>query len=258
MKSLNPNLILLTGVLAVLASPGQAQDIAGPPESIPQFLQNESITQIRSDQLMGINRSFCGHVIRLMRHNRFRRPNEQLRLPHLSVGLNPGDLTLTEILRVSPGHAECGPVFQLTLHNCSNVPIGNFEVSIVGVARRIQIHSPTANATIQRIEAGQELTVQMQLPAACMSMICQDGPRPFDHLIVALDSYDVLLESDEANNIHILKREEIGDLATPVPQNVQPLAPVDVPASPAPEVDVPQENDRNIDLDQLDLRDTLR
>lgn len=263
MKPSRRFLVFSAAVLTIALPAANAQEIAGPAPNIPQFLQHESVTQIRTDRLMGVARaSFCGHVMRLMQRYRLQQPNsnhaEQLHLPHLSVGLTPGDLKLINIQLVSAGHAECGPIFQLTLQNCSDVPIGNFHASVVGVAGQIQAHSPTVDAFIQRMEPQQTLTIQMQLPAACMSMRNAQGVAPFDTLVVALDSHDVLMESDEWNNIQILRKEEIGILAPPPNPVAQPVAPAVVDPLDAPRVESPQENDGDIDLDQLDLRDILR
>jgi len=111
------------------------------------------------------------------------------------------------------------------------------------------------------MEAGEVLQIQVQLPVTCMSMGPYHQQAEFDTLIVALDSYDHLLECDELNNVQILKRCDVVALVveTPVPTDVvetTPAAPEAVtPAVPAPET--PQEKVPSpldgLDLDNLDL-----
>lgn len=247
--------------------PGTQQQLVaqGPtqPAGIPQvrqFLQQSNINDVRSHQVLGIPTSHCGHVIDLMMKNQMRsrlRTNgtEQLHLPHLTVGLQPGDLELLCIHLVCDGDAHQGPIFQIGMKNNSRVPIGNFRVSLVGVLCQIHPHSPSATVCIPRMEAGEETQIQIQLPVNCMSMGPLHQQAEFDTVIVALDSHDELLECDELNNVQILKRTEVSLLGTqqiqvqPVPQTQ--VAPAPVPTPPAPE-EAPSPLD-GIDLDKLDL-----
>lgn len=242
--------------------PGAQQPIAQQPvqrAGIPQvrkFLQQSNINDVRRLQVLGIPTSHCGHVIDLMMKNQMRsrlqiNGTEQLHLPHLTIGLNPGDLELLCIHLVCDGDAQAGPIFQIGMKNNSRVPIGNFRVSLVGVLCQIQPHSPSATVCIPRMEAGEETQIQIQLPVNCMTMGPLHQQAEFDTVIVALDSHDELLECDELNNVQILKRAEVGLLVTQQPVQPLPVAPAPAPAPPTP-APAPSPLD-GIDLDKLDL-----
>lgn len=248
--------ILVTSSVSVLA-----QQPAG---NVQQFLQTDSTAFARSGQILGLADSHCGHVMDLMMKNRMRERlgtngTEQLHLPHLTVGMTPGDLELLGINLVADGDCHNGPIFQISMRNNSQVPIGNFRVSIVGVLGQICLHSPTADACIDRMEACEEKHIQIQLPLTCMSMGPVHQPVAFDTLVVALDSDDCLMECDELNNLHILKRCDIVSLVTVAPeapsapaetvpdvQGLPPAAP-QVPGQPTPP------SDDEIDVDKLEL-----
>jgi hypothetical protein len=263
MRSHNSALKLVAMGIVISASISQlqAQQETVPAQVGPtQFLQPANTDQLRHSQVLGIPTSHCGHVIDLLMTNRMRQQtgyagHGEVHLPHLTVGLKPGDLELLCVHLVCEGDAHKGPIFQIGMRNNSCVPIGNFKVSVVGVLCQIQVHSPTATVCIPRMEAGEETQIQVQLPLTCMAMGPVAQPVAFDTLIVALDSYDELLECDELNNVQILNRAEIGPLVAevPVPDTTQPVDPA--PAVPAPEV--PQDGDTSpldgLDLDNLDL-----
>lgn len=238
----------------------QQLDRLNPIPRVRQFLQQSNPDDVRRNELLGIPSSHCGHVVDLMMKNRMRarfRTNgiEQLHLPHLTVGLQPGDLEFLCVHLVQEGNAQQGPVFQVGMKNNSDVPIGNFKVSLVGVLGQIHVHSPSATICIPRMEAGQEMQIQIQLPVACLSMGPLHQQCCFDTLVVALDSYDELLECDELNNVQILARQEVGLLvsepAQPAsgPTPLQPVAPAPVPSTPL-EKTSPLDG---LDLDQLNL-----
>lgn len=258
--------VVSAGPLALAQPPAAAPDLAGPPAAGVPVQQPLNGDFIRTSQVLGIPSSFCGHVIDLMMRNQMRRQHGlvghvgRVHLPHLSVGLTPGDLQVTGVHLVSDGDACNGPVFEICLHNCSQVPIGNFRVSVVGVLGQICPHSPTADLCVPRLEAGQQIKVQLQLPFTCLTM----GPQqqPFDTVIVAADSHDELLECDELNNVLIVKRCDIVGVVAEVPAEAQapaqgapvsPAAPVDpVPEDPA-DGQQPVSPLDDIDVEQLQL-----
>jgi len=228
---------------------------------VRQFLQPSNPDGIRNSQVLGIPTSHCGHVIDLLMTNRMRRQtgytgDGEVMLPHLTAGLKPGDLQILCVSLVCDGDACKGPIFQIGMKNNSCVPVGNFKVSVVGVQCQIHVHSPTATVCIPRMEAGEETHIQVQLPVTCMCMGPIGQQAAFDTLIVALDSYDELLECDELNNVQILKRAEIGLLVAAAPAEVVESAPV-APEPPAPAPESPQEKAPSpldgLDLDNLDL-----
>lgn len=218
----------------------------------------------RSSLLLGIPTSFCGHVMDLMMHNRMRQQTgrvgtPEIRLPHLSVGSPTGDLVLCGVHLVSAETDCAGPVFQLTLQNNSTVPIGNFDVTIVGVLGRITPTSPMAEETVDRMEPGQQRCVTLQLPVTCLAMGPVHQRCSFDTLVVAVDSRDCLIENDELNNVQILPRHNIGPMVVAEqndqsqPSSSVPLAPVNaVPDGGAPMAPGERNPLDNVDLDHPD------
>lgn len=229
----------------------------------PSLQQNASFQ--RSSQMLGIPTSFCGHVMDLMMHNRIRQQTgrigtPEIHLPHLTVGTATGDLAICGVHLVTEATDCCGPAFQVTLQNNSIVPIGNFDVAIVGVLGRITPISPMAEQTVARMEPGQQVCITLQLPVTCLSMGPAHQLCPFDTLVVAADSRDCLMENDELNNVQLLPRASIGTVVV----LEQPASPQPPPA-PAPSVSqspqfvtpvAPGERNPldNIDLDNLDLQ----
>lgn len=249
-------LVISTSCARTNAQQSPAPD--GTPQ-VRQFLQQTNVNDVRSHQILGIPTSHCGHVIDLMMRNRMRAQfntngTEELHLPHLTVGLRPGDLQLQCVHLVCDGDAHNGPIFQIGMKNNSAVPIGNFKVSVVGVLCQIDVHSPSATICIPRMEAGEETQIQIQLPVNCMAMGPYHQRCEFDTVVVALDSFDELLECDELNNVQILKRQEIALLVT---QPVQTAPVLETPVVPAvPAVPAPQEQPSpldGLDLDKLNL-----
>ena len=220
---------------------------------------------LRTSQVLGIPTSYCGHVIDLLMTNRMRQSfgnavnhAASVYAPHFSVGRTPGDLELLRVQLVSDGDPCNGPVFDISMRNNSQIPIGNFRISVVGVLGRIHMHSPTATIHIPRIEAGCETQVQVQLPVTCMSMGAPGQQVPFDTLIVAVDSFDELMECDERNNVQILTRADVPLLV--VATTTPPVAVQSVPAQPpqsAPDTVVPQTPREKTPspLDDIDLDD---
>lgn len=237
--------------------------VTGLPASV-QAQQNLSVQQIRQHQVLGIPTSYCGHVIELMNSNRHRQQMgmmpEQLHLPHLTVGLNPGDLKMLSIQQKTAAGVDCGPTYEMVLENCSNVPIGNFTVSLVAVLGQIDCHSPTTEICIDRMEPHEQKVICLTMPMTAMTMGPYNQPCRFDTLVVALDSHDMLLECDELNNIFVLKMAEIPviEVTTTVAPETQPQQDPAVQQPAQPPVQVPGQNpepspNQQIDLDNLEI-----
>ncbi len=260
-----PGLRLVALGLAVSATIGSAMA----QQQVRTVLQPVNVDHLRTNEVLGIPTSHCGHVIDLLMHNRIRQQREnlhgrpqQIHMAHLSVPLTPGDLELVCVHLVCDGNATTGPIFEIGMRNNSQIPIGNFRISLVGVLGQIHVHAPTATVHVPRLEAGQESQIRIQLPVTCMSMGLIGQRAEFDTLIVALDSYDELLECDELNNVQILKRCDIGLLVAPTNAPVVPESgPAQAaPAPSAPSAAVPAVPETpesspldNIDLDKLNL-----
>lgn len=264
-------LVAMGIVISVSVGQAMAQQAVAPAQvaapQVRQFLQPDNLDQIRNHQVLGLPTSYCGHVIDLLNTNRIRREtgytgDPEIFLPHLTAGLQAGDLELLCVHLVCEGDACKGPIYQIDMKNNSCVPIGNFKVSVVGVLCQIDVHSPAATVCIPRMEAGECTQIQVQLPVTCMCMGPVGQQCAFDTLIVALDSYDELLECNELNNVQILKRCDITLVVaeapaaapavtdpvetTPAPAPAQPVAPNTVPTDPTDPTD-------GLDLDNLDL-----
>ncbi|MCA9037194.1 MAG: hypothetical protein KDA91_18790 [Planctomycetaceae bacterium] len=225
----------------------------------------------RSDQVLGIPSSYCGHVIDLLMRNRMRQQmgvggeQQQVLMPQFSVPVSVGDLSVQSVQLVSEGTPDCGPVIQVTMHNNSQVPIGNFRVSVVAVLGTIHVHSPSATTFVHRMEPCEHQQLQIQLPASAMNMPLGSQPlgsqwSPFDVLVVAVDSFDELIESDELNNVQILRRSELQPVVVTTTQ-VTPTAPGTGELNTVPNAAAPDQAQPSppaidsIDVDKLNLGD---
>ncbi|PQO44229.1 hypothetical protein [Blastopirellula marina] len=225
---------------------------------------------IRTDQVLGIPSRGCGHVINLLMRSRMLQEAGQVSFagpmfnPHLGTVSKPGDLQLLCVNLIADACDTAGPIYQIQLQNNSEIPVGNFRISAVGACGQIQPFSPTAIITVPRIEAGAVLDLQIQLPLSCLSIYNPAGAAvEFDTLIVAIDSFDELIECNEVNNILILKRCEVTPPAaveTPVVEEttIDTTAPPATTTAPAPNGDLtapssPSSPMDSIDLDDLDL-----
>jgi hypothetical protein len=246
---------------AVTADPGTqvlGQTVIGRPNS---GVSLTSAPQV--DEVLGIVRPQCGHVIDLLLRNRFRRQvaaemGSVPAFPHhpAMIGAVPSDLELLEIQLISDGNAEQGPVFQINFRNVGRLPAHDFRISLVGVLGRIDITSPTTTVHVRRLEAGQTASLQIQLPPSAMAITPFGGdPLPFDKLVVALDSFDELIESNELNNVTILKRAEIQAFVVESAPIAEQKPALNTAPSPAPKEETPPSPLDKIDLDELDLDD---
>ncbi|TWT34345.1 hypothetical protein [Blastopirellula retiformator] len=229
---------------------------------------------IRTDQVLGIRSHDCGHVIHLLMNSRMLRQSGQIGFggqmynPHLGCWQKPGDLHLLGVCLVSDACDTAGPIYQIQLQNNSEIPVGNFRISAVAACGQIDPFSPTAVITVPRIEAGGILDLQIQLPLSCQSLHNVAGAAvPFDTLIVAIDSFDELVECDELNNILILNRAEVAPLvieeATVTEETIDATIPAEADKAPPTDSSLtaptaptaPTSPMDSIDLDDLDLGD---
>ncbi len=195
----------------------------------------------RASQILGVPESHCGHVIDLLIRNRMRQQSGAVGTelaPGLLLSRPPsanqfGDLELVDVLLVADGGPGIGPVIQVTVRNSSAISVGNFQISLVGVLGQIHAHCPTARGTVTQIPAGAVASFQLQLPASAMTMRFQGQPTaPFDTVVVAIDSFDELMEANELNNVRIIRRGEL-PLLTPAPV-AEVVTTTVTPASPVP------------------------
>lgn len=213
---------------------GSAVTIQSSVAAAPTIVTSTGFADPRTSQILGVHESHCGHVIDLLIRNRMRQQSGAVGAelaPGLLLSRPPssnqiGDLELVDVHLFTDGGPGCGPVIQVTVRNNSAVPVGNFQISIVGILGQIHAHCPTARGTVTQIPAGSVAPFQLQLPASAMALGFQGQPTaPFDTVIVAIDSFDELMEANELNNVRIIRRVEL-----------LPLAPLPVVEVAAPEV----------------------
>lgn len=178
-----------------------------------------------------------------------------------------GDLELVEVGMVSDASPEQGPLYQVTVRNVGSTDAEHFRVSLVAVLGEIAEDSPSVTINVDRIAAGETATLQVQMPVGVMSLGAQGAAAaPFDTLVVAIDSFDELVESNELNNMATLKRAEVQLIQVGVTATTEAAAPVeqtpasgDAPTAPqttptAPEGEAPKDNG-GLDLEDLGLDD---
>lgn len=242
----------------------------------------------------GRGRSRCGHVINMLMqkhmHEQFfgdNAPRVQRAAP--LVALDPfgrpvmvnrrmGDLRLLNVEMVADATPEMGPLYSIVLHNDSDRIAQDFRVSLVAVHGGILPNSPTVTMNVDEIEAGATEVLQVQMPPQCLAIeIAGQAAMPFDTLVVAIDSFDELMEADELNNVAVLQRTNIVVIGATTETTVtteagpgQEVAPagaapaVAAPVESEPGVNPPGENDApegnagpapvdKLDLDNLDL-----
>ena len=214
----------------------------------PAIVTSTSFADPRTSQILGVPESHCGHVIDLLIRNRMRQQAGAVGAelaPGLLLSQPPsanqfGDLELMDVHLVSDGGPGIGPTIQVTIRNAGSFTVGNFQISIVGVLGQIHAHSPTARGMVTQIPAGTVASFQLQLPASAMLMgFPGQATTPFDTVVVAVDSFDQLMEANELNNVRIIRRNELAPLVpTPVAEvitkTVTEIAPIQSsPATPA-------------------------
>ena len=209
----------------------------------------QSLTQQQQPLLLGVPESHCGHVIDLLITNRMRQQAGAVGAelaPGLLLSRPPsanqfGDLELADVNLVSDGGPGSGPIIQVTVRNAGAFTVGNFQISIVGVLGQIHAHCPTSCGMVTQIPAGTVASFQLQLPASAMAIGFPGQPTaPFDTVVVAVDSFDQLLEANELNNVRIIRRGELVPLLpTPVAEVVTTTVTEVAPAqsSPTPPAD---------------------
>ena len=190
---------------------------------------------ITASQLFhGVNR--CDHVIHLMhRHGVNNSVNYVASSPLLhhsplgAMAINEadlGDLQIVQVSQIEHQDAACGPKFAVLVHNHSCRSVCKFHVSAVGILGRICPVSPSATVAVEQIGAGETLQVDVTLPIEALAMGNRNGQIiGLQRLVVAIDSFDQLVESNEANN---LKAFDITAIPVLTPTVAQPADAVSV------------------------------
>ena len=259
--------------------PGQTvTQKAGSPMELPQSapsglailggVTQGSVSHVAAQPLLTTLNFDSGHVIQLLMANKFRQntfQNGAELAPGLMLGTpwtqNTGDLELLGVQCDGTVDPRNGPVFEVTLRNNSQETLEHVTVSAVAVLGQIHEQSPTTVVSIGQIGAAETISIRIQLPASSMVMGPVGSPvQPFEALVVAVDSFDELIESNELNNVSILRRGEIPMISVAVvapgissvnPQLAVPSQPSSVPPFAAPEDAKPASPLDAIDPDKL-------
>ncbi len=166
------------------------------------------------------NSSHCEHVIRLIQlhgvNNSVDLSGADSVYHHSGFGgfgipdCELGDLQIMQVNQIADQEESCGPRIAVVVRNCSSRKVCDFRVTAVAMLGRICPSSPTATVTVAEVLPGAALEVQLQLPIEAFAMGNRNGQIiGFQRLLVAIDSYDELLETNEANNIRAWNRAEI-------------------------------------------------
>jgi hypothetical protein len=176
--------------------------------------------------------SRCDHVIGLMhRHgvnNSVDRTATHSMLHHSRFGpmvipdTELGDLEVVQVNQIAHEDPACGPKLAVIVRNQSCRAICNFHVSAVAVFGRICPTSPNATVAVEQIAPGETLEVLLPLPIEALAMGNRNGQViGFQTLVVAIDSLDQLVETNEANNLKAFDIAEVPFVTIGVEETVE-------------------------------------
>ncbi len=219
--------VLLIGAAALLAGGSQANaQYGGNGAGVSQGLLGTPRTCEHVISLMlryGDGSSVASHSSGLLQVT----PHGPAVIPSTELG----DLELKSVTMLSEQDGDCGPLFAITIVNNSQRDVCNFHVSVVAAFGRIHPLSPTTVQRIDKLCAGQATEISMHLPIEALAMGRANGQALcFRSLVVAIDSYDQLLESNEANNLQVLAFADIPRPAVGVTA-AEPVSPGGAPAA---------------------------
>lgn len=186
---------------------------------------------VTTSQLLDRN-DRCDHVIGLvMRHgvnNSVDRAGAHSLLhpsPYGGMAIPPGELGDLQIVQVNQlEHADpaCGPKIAVTVRNASCRQVRHFHVTVVGVLGRIFPTSPSATTRIDCLEPGADIEVILPLPIEALAMGNRNGQViGLQTLVVAIDSFDQLVETNEANNLQAFDITQLPMVAATVEETVE-------------------------------------
>jgi hypothetical protein len=131
-----------------------------------------------------------------------------------AVAKTPGDLEIATVGMVAEATPQQGPLYRVAIRNNSETPSRHFEVSLIAVRGQLDHASPVITSHVNEIAPGGEHVIDIQLPIGVMSLGAANALAPFESLVVAIDSFDQLIETNELNNVAILTRGEIALIET--------------------------------------------
>lgn len=135
------------------------------------------------------------------------------------------DLKLVAVRLVDTGDVaqETGPCYRITVRNTSAAVADSFEVSLLaGIDFETLDETAEVRARIERLDAGEELTVDLRLPAMIgrLRTDAQGKETPYRALLVVVDPQQETRDRARENNRTVLDRKEI----EPVEQEATPFA----------------------------------
>ena len=194
-------LVLATCITAVATTPNsQAQGV-----DATQLLAGGTscLHVIQQIQIHGVNNSFDVGASGFTTHPS---PFGPYVVPEAELG----DLEIVQISQLQQADPACGPQFNVTVRNNSCRDVCNFHVTVVATLGRIFPGSPNATSCVEKLCAGAAVDVCLQLPVEALAMGNLNGQViGFQRLVVAIDSFDELAETNEANNLRALSCAEI-------------------------------------------------
>ncbi|OYP36668.1 hypothetical protein [Rhodopirellula sp. MGV] len=175
----------------------------------------------------------CDHVISLLMRYGVNNDHDQsvgFNIPHplgpIQVPVSElGDLEMYSIVQHAAPQPGCGPAFDVVIKNCSTRDVQGMRVTLVGLLGRIHPTCPNVTETIDCIAAGEAIQLTMTLPVEALAMgQFNGGSVGCSRILVAVDSYDQFMESNEANNLRVMamKAIPVAELASP-PVPADPL-----------------------------------
>lgn len=122
------------------------------------------------------------------------------------------DVELVDVRVVNPGDLEfkVGPRFRVKLRNNGETAVKKFSVTLVATGEGDE-NSPTASKEVASLAPGKEIEVDVRLPVESLTLTrdAQGKPAPFAKLVAAVDSTELLEETDEENNVQVFERTEL-------------------------------------------------
>ncbi|MCM2373295.1 hypothetical protein [Aporhodopirellula aestuarii] len=122
--------------------------------------------------------------------------------PAIIPASEAGDLSIASVHQIADIENGCGPKFAVVISNCSTRCVEGFSVTVVGTLGQIHCFSPCTTVKVDKIHPNESLQVEVTLPIEALAMGNRNGQViGFQRLIVAIDSFDEFVETDEANNL---------------------------------------------------------
>jgi len=215
----------------------------------------------------------CDHVIQqMLRHgvnNSVDRSvaNSMLRHSPFGVVETPetefGDLEVVQVNQIPQEGVACGPKLAVIVMNRSLREVCNFHVSAVAVFGHICPTSPNATVEVAAINPGEAIEVCMQLPMESLSMGNQTGQAlGFQRLVVVIDSFDELLETNEANNVKAFESGEIPVVSPVIVEMAVPVTTTTTVETTIAQAPAIRQTSTEVSVDSMDLEnptdDSLR